>query len=66
MSDQKTKGIIIALNTAIPCALAAVLFYVASIHYGRFKQKLEMEKEEANIKASNLDFSDQKSVLSYG
>ena len=51
-----------AVNTAGPCLISTVLFYIASIHYARFKQNLEAEKEEAEVKASNFNFSDVNSV----
>ena len=66
VTDQKKEGLIIALNTAIPCILAAFTFWISSIHYGRFKEQLEKEKDDAQAKASNLDISDVKTVLSYG
>jgi len=46
--------------------VSAILFYIASIHYARFKSQLEVEKEDAEVKASNYNFSDANSVQRYG
>ena len=33
ISSQERKGWLLAVNTAVPCFISAVLFYMASIHY---------------------------------
>ena len=64
--SQQHKGWLLALNTAGPCLISAILFWIASIHYGRFKQNIEAEKEEAEVKASQFNFSDVQSLQHYG
>ena len=36
---QKSKGYIIALNTGIPCVLAAIMFFITSFYYEKHMQK---------------------------
>ena len=50
------KGKLLAINTAVPSLIAAVLFYISGIYYGRVKRELEMEKEDAMTKASQYKF----------
>ena len=54
------------MNTAGPCLVSTILFWVASIHYAKFKQNLEVEKEDAEAKASQYNFSDVNSTQQYG
>ena len=50
--SQEKKGWLLTVNTAIPCLIAALFFYISSIHYAEFRRNLEVEKEEAQDKAS--------------
>ena len=50
--DQTDKGKLIAINTAAPCAVAAVLFWISGNFYARHKRDMEIEKEDAMAKAS--------------
>ena len=54
------------MNTAGPCLISAVLFYISSIHWLEFKSNRDAEYVEAKTKASNYDFSDTASVQNYG
>lgn len=42
------------------------MFYISSIHFMKFKKKVEEEKVEAMTKASNYVFSETASVANYG
>ena len=41
---QKRYGLILCLNTAIPCLLASFCFYMSGKYYAEFKEKDEAEK----------------------
>ena len=68
VETQEGKGRLLAANTAIPCLIASVFFYIAGIFYGQVKREIEMEKEDALTKASHFNFErdDKDSVQSYG
>ena len=44
-TDQRTIGLIMACNTAIPCLLAAGCFWMAGNPYAEFKEKIVKDKE---------------------
>jgi len=66
IKSQTYKGEIIAINTALPCLISALLFYIAKSHYADFRRQVEIEKEEASVKASQYNFEDSQSVQQYG
>lgn len=66
IQSQAKKGWLIALNTAVPCLISSILFYISSIHFLKFKQKVQEDKTEALAKASNYVFSETASVQNYG
>ena len=38
ISSQERKGWLLAVNTAVPCFVSAILFYMASIHYAEHRR----------------------------
>lgn len=68
LESQEDKGKLLAVNTAVPCAIAAVLFFISGNFYAQHKKEMELEKEDAMTKASQFKFTkeDGDSVMSYG
>ena len=67
VKKQFGKGKVIWLNTALPCILAMVFFYISGIYYDRFRRNLAKEVEEVQEKASQFKFdSRSESVQQYG
>ena len=68
IETQADKGKLLAINTALPCLIASVFFYISGIYYGRVKREMEIQKEDAMTKASQFQFTkdDKESVQSYG
>lgn len=66
ITTQQNKGYIIAFNTAFPCLVSAILFYISKSHYAEFRRNLEIAKENATVKASSYKFDDSQSVQNYG
>ena len=67
VKKQLGKGKVIWLNTALPCILAMVFFYISGIYYDRFRRNLAKEVEEVQEKASQFKFdSRSESVQQYG
>ena len=54
VKEQIGKGKVIWLNTALPCVLAMVFFYISGIYYDRFRRNLAKEVEEVQEKASQF------------
>ena len=50
----------------MPCIVAALFFYISAKHYEEFRRQLEMDKEEAQTKASQAQFEESDSVAGYG
>lgn len=50
-------GIVLTLNTALPCLFASICFYMSGPHYERMKQGIEEEKSEAIDVATQNDIS---------
>ena len=50
----------------MPCIVAALFFYISAKHYEEFRRQLEMDKEEAQTKASQAQFEEGDSVGGYG
>ena len=46
VSEQIGKGKVIWLNTALPCILSMVFFYISGIYYDRFRKSLTKEVGE--------------------
>ncbi len=38
ISAQDKKGWLLTVNTAVPCVFSAIFFYIASIHYEKFRK----------------------------
>ena len=55
-----------ALNTALPSLVSAIFFYISAGHYEKFRAKLEVEKDDAQTKASNYHFEEGDSCGDYG
>ena len=68
LESQVDKGRLLAINTAAPCAVAAVFFFISGNYYAQFKKAMEAERDDAMTKASNYKFTkeDGDSVMSYG
>lgn len=66
IQSQEYKGYLLAVNTALPCAIGAFFFWISSIHYEKFRRQIEDEKIEAQTKASNFNWDDAQSVSNYG
>ena len=58
ITTQKSKGELLAMNTALPSLIASIFFFISSIYYGRAKMANEREKEDALTKASQYKFDD--------
>ena len=54
VKEQIGKGKVIWLNTALPCVLAMVFFYISGIYYDRFRRNLAKEVEDVQEKASQF------------
>ena len=54
---NNTVGLILALNTTIPCFLAAICFYMAGAPYSEFKVAAKLEKEEVDNKCEELEIN---------
>ena len=66
IQSQERKGWLLTVNTALPCLASSILFYVSAGYYERFRNSLEMDREEAQTKASNYMFEEGGSVGDYG
>lgn len=55
--DITTIGYILALNTCIPCLLAAICFYKAGTPYECFKVEIKVEKEGVEYKLRQLELN---------
>ena len=52
LDSQEDKGKLLAINTAVPCAIASLFFFISGNYYAKHKKELEVEKEDALTKAS--------------
>lgn len=68
LETQEDKGKLLAANTAIPSAIAAILFFISGIFYARVKREMETEKEEALEKSKPFEFEKEEgeTMMSYG
>ena len=58
LTDEKIEdlGIVITVNTAIPCLLAAFCFYKSSAPYEEFLLSMRRNKEDAFEAAESVGF----------
>ena len=54
---SNTIGVIIAINTTVPCLLAAFCFYMAGGHYVKFKEDALIEHEDVIQRTEDLQLN---------
>jgi hypothetical protein len=51
---SNTLGVILAINTTVPCLLASFCFYMAGGHYVKFKEESLLEHDDVNKRTEDL------------